>query len=377
MTTIWDYVDKVKKKESLPPHIPSKLLSESAFAEKVSPGFSPIQSKDPGLNNKMRSKGVKYLAADYAGMAVLELEKNPEVYTDQMLIDICYKERYPLIHQMLTKALYIEQTYPWKEKIDKSHPLFELAFAHGPVLEFCLSKPGFGKIFNDEAILLLMQKGFLDPAIFFTKLTRVSSSIELDLQIVNFVVGNLPACSFLAKALINEDKVDKQLLLTVLFSTKTKAFFQDTLLTDLFMTGHISLSMIDKILPYKIDKQLFKQLNHNTRMEYLKMLFFASETMKEEKFLEVKTTTPSTLITASKLEDVEEENAEHTDFDQDLFTVPEVKTVKPTESAKKPGINVGLLIQSMTNGGILQSPTLSHVEHPEKSKSVEIKVNVL
>ncbi|ASQ46474.1 hypothetical protein [Legionella clemsonensis] len=384
LTTILNFVDRIKGREGLEKHMPSPILSSFGYEEKVTGFLFPVKSNKAELNNKIRSKGIKYLAAEYAGLAVLELEQTPALYTDKMLVALCYKERYPAVYKILCKALAIEEAVPFTDKYGpQAHPIFELAFAHATVLEICLKNSEFKRIFTNESILLLMQKGFLDPFNLFKKLTTIASSIELNQQTINQLANNLQACSILAEVVGSQRTVDKELLLGLMFSSKTKSFFQNGLLVDLFKKGEISLAMIDKILPYKINKKEFSALNDNEKMEYLTKLFSLEEApgnLLEDANFAVSTPIPvknalvsNGLKTALDIFDMpHDESAPEV---EELFLIPESSavTVVTTEATQKPGINVGLLVQSMTKGGILN--TVKPSEQP-KNSAEEVKVTL-
>lgn len=383
LTTIFNYVHKIKAREGSASDMPSSLLSSTGYEKRVSPFLFPIHSHDNKLNNKMRSKGVKYLAAEFAGKAVLELERSPVSYTDAMLIDLCYKEQYPLVHSVLKMALALEAEYPYKDKYGiQSHPMFELAFYHAGVLESCLSKPNFYKIFTDKALLTLMQKGFLDPHQLFQKLTTVTSSIEIEQQPVNQLVGNLPACESLVEVLGSETTVDNELLVKLLFSSKMKSFFQNQTLADLFKNQKISLSMIDQILVYKINKTQFEKLESDEeKMDYLTKLFSlkkmpaevdATPTVNDVGANSVKNSSVNSMnsvvantvyYSGANLRSIPGMQIDKDEVvapkEDELFSVPEIGTVTviSANTSQKPGINVGLLAQSMAKGGILKTAT--------------------
>lgn len=334
------YVDTVKNREGSPKNEASQLLVESKFSDRLSSTLFPLVSKSLDLRGKLRNKGIKYLAADFASGVVLELEKNPSSYDEQKLIDICYKERYPLVYQVLSDALIMQKAYPYiKDSVFKAHPLFELAFYHANVLEFCLKKTNFKKIFTDKSMLELMQKDLISPYVLFAKLTNITKNIEVTEEQCRKVVNNLDAFAIIVKNLDVSSAVNQEELLGLLFSSKTKAFFQNDILAKLFFKGLISVQMIEKIVPFKIEKGLLEKLqDDNKRMDYL-----------EEKF---SLTPPSEVeIVLDGLED--NKNIEDS---EDLYSIPEPDEVEEfSTTSEKPPINVGLLIQSMSNS-IFLSP---------------------
>ena len=274
VSMLFKYIDAVKDKENLSQDEPSSVLVKAKFAKKLSATLFPINSSDSIIDQKLRNKAIKYLAAKYAGEVVIELEKVPVVYDETRLIDICYKDKYPRVYQMLSLAIDIQNAFPQMDGQEVlAHPLFELAFYHADVLELCLKNKSFNKIFNDGSILILMQKGLLDPYRLFAKLALPNKEIELIAGQCKLIAFNLEALVTIIKSLDKGNLIDEDELMSLLTSPKTKNFFQNSLLTDLFCKGLISAQMVEKIVPYQIKKEQFKSLSDEQQMTYLKDKF--------------------------------------------------------------------------------------------------------
>jgi hypothetical protein len=354
VSMLFKYVDTVKERENSAKDQSSAALMNSLFAQKMGRSLYPLiptNSKEEGDRDKVRNKGVKYLAAELAGKVVVELEKDKPPYTEAQLIDICYKDSYPLVHEILHKALIVQNQNPGfdKSKIEV-HPMFELAFSHAGILETCLKNPKFYKIFNTPTALVLMQKGLIDPHKLFAKLTITPKDTEISKAPCNQVASNLLCIETLFKEGLNATKVNEDEILTLLVSTKIIAFCKNKFLVELLVKGLIPIQMVERIAPYQIEKDKFEQMDNVNRVKYL-----------SDKF---------PLIASSKLGLTADE-----DDTSELLSVPDVSSVpaKCSDAGKaKPEVHVGLLIQSMS-----KSVFTPVVENPEQEKidlSLTVKV---
>lgn len=313
VSMLFNYVDTVKTRSGIAKDKAVPLLLESRFDERLSSVLSPIIAPGTALHDKLRSKGIKYLAADISGKVVVELETETTAYTEAKLIDLCYRESYPQLHDILHKALVVQNS----NKPDGAHPIFELAFSHAGILESCLINKQFNKIFNDPSILLLMQKRLIDPSALFNQLTRTTRDKEVEKIQCNQVAANL---LFLQHLCTNSIPATKDELMKLLFSPKSCAFFRNELLVDLLTKRLIPLALVERIVPHQVVKSEFERLSESNRVRYLETKFPLVELVPEE----------------------EEEEA---DDAPGLFEVVEV--VPELVIPSKPAINVELLVQSM------------------------------
>jgi hypothetical protein len=274
------------------------------------------------VHNKLLNKAIKYRAADLSGEVVVALETETMVYNQAKLIDVCYKNSYPQLHAILRKALILSET----------HPIFELAFYHAGILEDLLKAPKFNTIFNNQSILLLMQKGLINPSSLFDNLTITPREKEIAKVQCNQLATNLPFFDFLVRNNIpaTEDELSR-----LLYSPKTNAFFRDQSLHDVLAQRFITLSMIESIVPHKIDNKVeFAKMAASDKFRYLRAKFSLGVPVEPEV----------------------------TDED-DLFNVPDVAPPVVVEQTTKPAINVGLLIQSMSQSVFTSTPKSSSSTH--------------
>ena len=115
------------------------------------------------MDQKLRNKAVKLVAAELSGDAALALDTFDK-FSESELITLCYQSQYPLLHLVLQQALGIAEAIALKEQTkSKPHPIMKLAFEHANVLELC---------FKNEKMITL----FTSPnAICIQKLCKMKS----------------------------------------------------------------------------------------------------------------------------------------------------------------------------------------------------------
>lgn len=393
VSTLFNYVDKVKQREGTPKEVDSTLLTTSRFSEYLRGTLSPmVKGTDKG---KLRNKAIKYLTASHAGVAVTALEDTFTGPDTAALIDICYAERYPLVQQLLVTALKVEKAYPFEtvNGLDTSHPLFELAFYHAHIMENLLKNKEVNRIFNNQALLVLMQKGLIDPVALFAALTIEAHGLELNKAACRTVESNLTLLQAIVDNNLDESfEITSPSLIKLLTAGKTKSFFQNQILSSLFEKGVIALDLLGAIFPYQIDKVVFTAVEGDgAKIEYLRKKFMPiavveegnkastkepdvfeggivfhlgndeedAVTMGVDELSEVTVGMYEVLavnddpLTVSDSVEVSEEFGE-----DDLFAVPEVEgIVLDPALSTKPKVNVGLLVQSMSKSVFTLPPT--------------------
>lgn len=370
VNTLFNYISAVKQKESTAAELDSSLLAGSQFAQHLQATLYPMPEK--GANQgKIRNKAIKYLAAHHAGIAVQELESE-SIFDEEALINICYKERYPLVHELLSTALQIEKDYPFATEfgISNSHPLFELAFYQAHIMEGLLKNTDFKTIFTDKNLLILMQKGLLNPTDLFSALTEQGHHLGVNKSACRNVASNL---IFLATIVKHEldDKLDisSDRLIKLLTAGKTKSFFQNKALNVLFEKGLISLELLQLISPNQVDVSFLATLElDEDKCEHLRKQFIP--------MVEVSNSgeTEYALGLFGFTEELENEVADDADIPDDLFAVPDVQQVTIAPSlATKPQVHVGLLVQSMSKS-IFAPPPKEDKVNERVYQAVEQKV---
>ncbi|WP_133135859.1 hypothetical protein [Legionella rowbothamii] len=334
VNTLFNYVRDVKQKEDKPEELNSTLLAGSKFAQSLQETLYPLPQK--GANQgKIRNKAIKYLAAHHAGIAVKELESEA-VFNTEALINICYKERYPLVHELLFAALEIEKDYPFATEfgINNSHPLFELAFYQAHIMEGLLKTPDFKTIFTDKNLLILMQKGLLNPTAVFNALIEKGHHLGVNKSACRVVVSNLIFLATIVKHELDDKlNISSDNLVQLLTAGKTKSFFQNKALSVLFEKGLISLELLPLISPHQVDVKFLATLERDEdKREYLRQQFIPMIPVSNSDEAE---------------DDIGVDDSENLD---DLFAVPEVQPITTAPSlATKPQLHIGLLVQSMSN----------------------------
>lgn len=314
VSMLFKYIANLKSKKALPEEHAIPILEDSKFATFLSANLYP----DFKLDNKIRNKSVKTLAASMASDVVLTLE-NTDEFDEKTLIDLCYQERYPKVHSILIKALEASKKFPIVDDgILQAHPLFELAFSFAAPMESCLETKNFIDIFANEAVLELMQKGLLNSRRLFEAMVARPREIAVNKTVCNTVKANLPGIEIVASCLDAHPEASLQNISALLMSRNCNAFFKNPILTELFKKGLLSIEHIEKILPYKIASSAFAALDSNTeRLKYLDKEFSLGIELSDE----------------------------------DIFFVPTETDVVNTEAtipSKKPVINIGLLAKSMS-----------------------------
>lgn len=362
VNTLFNYVRDVKKKEGTNEDLDSTLLADSQFAKHLQSTLYPVVQQ--GINQgKIRNKAIKYQAAHHAGIAVTELEA-ASTFDTAALINICYKERYPLVREVLLAALEIEEKYPFETNsgIDNAHPLFELAFYHAHIMENFLKHNEFRTIFTDKNLLILMQKGLINPTALFNALTETGHHLELKKSACSSVTANL---MFLATIVQND--LDEQLdiapnkLIELLTAGKTKNFFQNKTLSALFEKGLISIDLLQRISPNQVNVAFIETLEQDEAIvNYLDQQFTPTVQVDDFDLFEFE-------------EEQQEEVADNTGLLYDLFGVPEVQpaTLDPS-IAQKPQVNVGLLVQSMSKSIFTTPP----VEDKSNENTLDVKEKI-
>ncbi|MFJ1268302.1 hypothetical protein ACD661_07020 [Legionella lytica] len=361
VNTLFNYVRDVKQKEGTGLELDSSVLASSQFSQRLQETLYPVSQ--PGANlGKIRNKAIRYLAAHHAGITVTALESGA-IFNAEELINICYKERYPLVHEMLLSALQIEKKHPFETDsgLNNAHPLFELAFYHAHIMEGLLKNPDFKIIFADKNSLILMQKGLINPMDLFNVLTSSGHHLEVNKAACRNVVSNL----VLLAAIVNNE-LDNKLditsdeLIQALSSGKTKNFFHNQALSILFEQGLISMELLSLISPNQVKLELLEPLELDAKIEHLRTQFTPtiqvdnSEDTDDELGL---------FGFATELENPATDNAHSLD---DLFTVPDVQpvTIDPSLTTK-PQIHIGLLVQSMNKSIFAPPPKENNINEPE------------
>lgn len=313
ISMLFKYIAHLKSKSVLPEEHAIPILENSKFATFLHSNLYP----DFKLNNKVRNRSIKTLAAHMADQVVLTLENSNE-FDEGILTDLCYQGKYPEVHRLLRKALEISNKFPITEEgILQAHPLFELAFSFAAPMEICLKNKNFQDIFSDEMALELMQKGLLNSRDLFEAMVTRPKEIVVNKSACNVVKTNLPGIKIVASCLQAHPEVDSQKIGALLMSKNCSAFFKNPILSELFKKGLLSIEHIDKILAYKIVSHVFANLMSDTeRLEYLDKEFLLGLDLKS--------------------------------VDEDIFSVPNVTYAEATISDKKPVINIGLLAKSMS-----------------------------
>lgn len=361
VNTLFNYVSDVKQKEGTAAELDSTLLANSQFAQHLQETLYPMPQQ--GTNQgKIRNKAIKFLAAHHAGIAVTELESG-SLFDTEALIDLCYKERYPLVHKMLFSALQIEKEYPFETNlaINNSHPLFELAFYQAHILEGLLKNQNVRTIFTDKNSLILMQKGLINPTALLKALTESAHHLK-----VNKVACHTVASNLILLAAIVENMLDNKLditsdrLIQLLSSGKTKNFFHNEALSVLFEKGLISMELLQLISPNQVNVVLLEKLElDEAKLEHLRKQFIP---MVQEDNSDEDDDDIGLFGLATELEDPVTND---TDTQDDLFSVPEVQPVTIDPSlAKKPQIHVGLLAQSMGQSIFAPPPKEDNLDEP-------------
>ncbi|WP_419420828.1 hypothetical protein ACNVED_05900 [Legionella sp. D16C41] len=331
VSMLWRYVDTVKAREQTADVLPSKLLTQAFFDQRVSVGLYP-DYRDQG---KVRNRNIKLLANRMAGEAVVLLEHNKSIYSEIELANICYKTRYPLVYELLIKALKIADKYPFilnqsLKNYSEFHPIGELIFYYAGVIENCLQNEKFKSILNNQAILIAMHFGWLDLKQFFTVLTDTSKECQIKQEPCNIIFNNLAGFTKIIERSLLDDSGTGTNLLPLLLTAKTKDFFKEETLGDLFNKGLIPLKGVELIHPHQIDKNYYNQLKEDLeRLDYLRKTFL------------------------TELSNFAEYISEHDSEDQDeldfsLFDIPEPIPFSNEPSLEKPELNMGLLAQSMS-----------------------------
>ncbi len=314
---LFKYIAHLKSKSNLPDDSAVPVLEDSQFATFLPDNLYP----DFKLQNKVRNKSVKTLAAHMAEDVVLTLE-NTNDFDERALIDLCYQERYPEVHRILRKALEISEKFPVTEHgILQAHPLFELVFSFAVPMEMCLKNKNFKDIFADEAILELMQNGLLNSRDLFEAMVLRPKEIAVKKAVCNVVKLNLPGIKIVASCLEAHPDVNSQKIGALLMSTNCTAFFKNPILSELFKKGLLNIDHIDKILVHKIASSVFAALESDAeRLKYLDKEFLLGLDL-------------------------------NSDEDSFIFSVPTITDVADAEEAiptQKPVINIGVLAKSMS-----------------------------
>ncbi|MDR3503420.1 MAG: hypothetical protein P4L79_12660 [Legionella sp.] len=345
VNTLFNYVRDVKLKEETDEELDSTLLANSQFAQHLHETLYSLPQKGDN-QGKIRNKAIRYLAAHHAGIAVTKLESE-SMFDTEALINICYAERYPLVHELLFTALKVERDYPFETTIgiNNSHPLFELAFYQAHIMEGLLKNTDFRTIFTDKNLLILMQKGLLNPIAVFNALTEQGHYLGVNKSACRNVASNLILLATLVKNGL-DDKLDisSDRLIQLLTAGKTKNFFQNKALNALFEKGLISLELLQLISPNQVDVVFLAALKPDEdKLEHLRKQFIP--TVQASNSDETDDDIGLFGFTGG-LEDLVTNDTNALD---DLFAVPEEPPVTIDSSlATKPQVHVGLLVQSMS-----------------------------
>ncbi|WP_045095956.1 hypothetical protein [Legionella fallonii] len=312
------YVDYVKNKEALPEKQASLILENSRFATFLPANLYP----DFKVENKIRNKSVKTLAAQMSGEVVFALE-NTSDFDENTLIDICYQDKYPVVHSLLTKALTISKKFPlYKNGLFQAHPLFELAFSFASPMEICFENMNFKDVFSNKAVLELMQKGLVDPRNLFNAMVSVPKEITVNKAVCNIVKSNLPGIEIIASCLDAHPEANLQNINALFMSRHCGIFFNNPILSKLFVNGLLRIEHVDKILAYQIDQKKFAAFTSDAeRLEYLDTKFSLGLNLNVE-------------LGGS----------------ESVFSVPtiDIDNTEEVIPVRKPTVNIGLLVESMS-----------------------------
>ena len=96
------YIDSVKEKEKTSSAVASTLLSEANFDRHLSGKFQEILNKT-GKPIIIINNNIECLAMNYAAAAIIFAQG--ERRSDSALIEICYREQYPFVADIMQHAL--------------------------------------------------------------------------------------------------------------------------------------------------------------------------------------------------------------------------------------------------------------------------------
>ncbi|MGQ3888525.1 hypothetical protein ACQUW5_05775 [Legionella sp. CNM-1927-20] len=326
VSMLWKYIDTVKVNEQTSDALPSKVLAQAFFDRKLSIGLYA----DRHEQGKIRNRNIKLTASKMAGEAVIILEQNRgEFSSESVLINICYRARYPLVHKVLMEALTISNEY--SQMLDNSvnadskpHPLFELTFFYAGVVENCLKNKNFASILNNRSVLIALQLNWINLTELFNTLTQLNKERKVNQENCNIIFNNLNGFTKIIERLLIDHANPCKGLLKLLISPRMKAFFKDESLSDLFKKGLISVESIELIQPYQIDRNYYDRLkNDSDKIAYLHDVFFVQ---------------PNDVSNSNLSQDYE---------DFSIFDVPEPTVVSEVKSLEKPDLNIALLAHSM------------------------------
>lgn len=320
--TLFGYVEAVKGAQPV-------LRDDEADATLEAFKFDSKLSDALIVNNeigKVQNSSIKNYAAKVAGRAVIQLEFGH--ISNAELIELCYRERYPLVCDLLHNASHFQSS-------DSPHPLFQMVFSQAHILEECLKNSRFNRIFNHAALLQLMQDGLIDPMRLFHRLTIIGKGLEPSDLAMDIVPRNL---FFLEKILNQKDLLLQPLpehaLIDMLLLKSTANFMKNELLSALFIQGKIPCSLINNIEPsdWSDEHAWLLESDVATATEHL-----ISKSIKSAVPVKV---SDEDELSMGLFGDLEEEGYE----EDDLFDVPAPVSSPSHATSKKPETDVHLLL---------------------------------
>jgi len=244
VTTLSQYASDIRESEGLPAYMKSDILQELDFESKIMSSLYPLQV---GPEIKMRNLAILKACVAYSERTISQLP----IYSEEELIDLCYREQYPNLSSLLMMGLGISSSY------DMPHPLFELSFYHAGILESFLKDTLFSSIFRNQHLLTLMQMSLLDPMALFLEMTHCPKDRELIPSVCKTIAKNIGVLQTIYRIAITTTLLDESKILALLRSLKTSAFFEDKILVDLFRKGLIPFDQINKIIKFHLVKTPF------------------------------------------------------------------------------------------------------------------------
>ena len=181
-TSLTSYVDHIKQTEALPPEVESTILRAARFDEVLTNKFQQVQSKSG--KDLIINKNIESQSIDYASATLLFMQSG---ITEELLVEYCYRDKYPLIADMLQYSLQISR----ETGMDNDN-LFAFIFSNQPFLNYLLEDFVHAKkvkgqktdnpnqkmylLMINRSLIVLIQRRYIDPFELFMFLTDKSDS---------------------------------------------------------------------------------------------------------------------------------------------------------------------------------------------------------
>lgn len=299
------YIDFVKQREQTPPEEESITLRAAEFDHRLSGRFQQLLNKKRQpiiINNNIES-----LAMDYACASFSYVESRS--VGEAELIEICYREKYPFVANILREALEVSllidgrnETTPLSGTGDprpylSKHGLFDCIFSNQPFLDFLSTERMSAKktkgqkkqnayellylLLMNRPFLALIQQGYIDPPLFFKSITdttdnKVCKLLEKKVELLHKHVkfGLFGQINRLLRE-HPEFNTSSEGILDLLFVKNIGVFFELESMTNLYFSGRFSNSDFERV---RFNLLNIGSLREKTEEELLEALINASPT---------------------------------------------------------------------------------------------------